>query len=415
MSDTLLFIKEDSVDAIADKIRQILGGQQKYTIPNGIVAGIENCEKRGKDVALQKNFTSYNYKNDSYDEGVSTTGGVYYSFGPYAFAGNTRLTSATIGNTQAIIPSHCFEGCTNLASVNVKKYDNDSGVVVCGADRAQFKECTSLTSIYLAKDPRDFKSAIYPITLCAEAFSGCTSLTSCGYRGSGSSVFYAGVGDECFLDCSSLTSFTFPDYLKTIGESAFRRSGLVSVTIPYCNDPITIGTYAFAECEDLVSISLPSLGLSAIPDGCFQGCTSLESITIPRTVTSIGNDAFAGCTSLRSVTFQGLNGSATPSITSIGARAFDGCSALENITIPATVTNMGAYSFRNCSSMEYIRMLPTTPPTAGAYMFNNTINNPLTIYVPDATSLAAYQSATNWKTSSYKSHMAIWSEGEVGE
>ena len=83
------------------------------------------------------------------------------------------------------------------------------------------------------------------------------------------------------------------------------------------------------------------------------------------------------------------------------------------MVVPESVTRIDAYAFSNCDSMEYIRLLPTVPPTAGSYIFYNTINNPLTIYVPNSANgavLEAYQSATNWKISSYKSHMAVWPE-----
>ena len=45
----------------------------------------------------------------------------------------------------------------------------------------------------------------------------------------------------------------------------------------------------------VVGISLSLSGFTSIPDNCFEGCTNLTSVTIPNTVTSIGNNAFHGC------------------------------------------------------------------------------------------------------------------------
>ncbi len=88
--------------------------------------------------------------------------------------------------------------------------------------------------------------------------------------------------------------------------------GLTSVTIP---DSVTsIGEYAFAGCTGLTSVtignSVTSIGISA-----FHDCTGLTSVTIPNSVTSIGYCAFYGCNGLTSVTIGN-------SVTSIGIVRF---------------------------------------------------------------------------------------------
>jgi hypothetical protein len=70
----------------------------------------------------------------------------------------------------------------------------------------------------------------------------------------------------------------------------------------------------------------------------------LTSITIPNSVTSIGNMAFADCTGLTSITIPN-------SVTSIGARAFEGCTGLTSITIPNSVTSIGSSAFRGCTNL----------------------------------------------------------------
>jgi len=75
--------------------------------------------------------------------------------------------------------------------------------------------------------------------------------------------------------------------------------------------------------------------------------TSVTSITIPSSVTSIGDYAFNGCTSLTSFTIP-------YSVTSIGDYAFNGCTSLTSITIPNSVTSFGEGTFNNCPSLTSI-------------------------------------------------------------
>ena len=107
----------------------------------------------------------------------------------------------------------------------------------------------------------------------------------------------------------------------------------------------SIGGYAFSECKNLTSITIPE-GVTRIEDGVFSGC-GLRSITIPKGVTSIGRYAFQECSSLTSITIP-------EGVTIIGAEAFRGCSSLKSITIPEGVTSIGAGAFRGCSSLKNI-------------------------------------------------------------
>lgn len=107
---------------------------------------------------------------------------------------------------------------------------------------------------------------------------------------------------------------------------------------------IRIGnTYGDAVFEGLglKRISLPD-SVTSIGDSAFSGCTGLKSITIPGSVTSIGEWAFRQCYDLKSITIP-------DSVTSIGFHAFDSCINLTDITIPASVTSIGKDVFEGCS------------------------------------------------------------------
>ena len=115
-------------------------------------------------------------------------------------------------------------------------------------------------------------------------------------------------------------------------------TGLTDITIP--NSVTTIGDGAFSGCTGLTDITIPN-SVTTIGDGAFSGCTGLTDITIPNSVTFIGWYAFYGCTGLTEIMIP-------KSVTSIGGYAFSGCTGLTDITIPNSVTSIGGYAFYHC-------------------------------------------------------------------
>ena len=129
-----------------------------------------------------------------------------------------------------------------------------------------------------------------------------------------------------------------------IGGVSFKYSQISSVTIP--GSVTSIGEHAFYGCSGLTSVTIGN-SVTSLGEGAFYGCSGLTSITIPDSVTSTGYSVFSGCSGLTSVTIGN-------SVTSIGNGAFYGCSGLTSITISDRVTSIGMGAFSGCTGLTSI-------------------------------------------------------------
>ena len=175
----------------------------------------------------------------------------------------------------------------------------------------------------------------------------------------------------------------FDVHVKFFNAFGIDVNRIINVTIP---DSVTsIGDHAFYSCESLESIIIPE-GVTSIGDSAFSWCYSLKSVTIPDSVTSIGDSAFYDCRSLKSVTipdgvtsigdrvFEGCDSLTSvtipDSVTSIGDSAFSGCDSLTSVTIPDSVTSIGDYAFAWCSSLKFI-LIPSSVVEVGKSAFSH--------------------------------------------
>ena len=268
----------------------------------------------------------------------------------------------------------------------------------------------------------------YPVTSIGDnAFYGCSGLTAVTIPASVTSI-----GDYTFFKCENLTSVTIPSNVTSIGDYAFYYcSSLTSVTIP--SSVTTIGEGAFEGCSKIwkdengvqyeseakvVLIDVPESmsGAFVIPNtvrfihsSAFYRCSSLTSVTIPSSVTSIGDYAFGGCSMLwkdtKGVQYESeekvvlidvpelMSGSFVipntvrfihtsafykcssltsvtipEGVTSIGDEAFYDCSGLTSVTIPSSVTSIGGCTFSSCSGLTSVTILEGVT-SIGSYTF----------------------------------------------
>lgn len=131
--------------------------------------------------------------------------------------------------------------------------------------------------------------------------------------------------------------------VTSIKSYAFARlDNLETLTIP---DSVTrIGEGAFSEIRSLKSITLPK-GVTSIPDYVFTGCENLKQVIFPEGLKSIGESAFSACRSLESVTLP-------DSLRNIDFSAFSSCSSLRSISFPKNLEVIGEDSFLGCKNLK---------------------------------------------------------------
>jgi len=193
------------------------------------------------------------------------------------------------------------------------------------------------------------------------AFASCTELTTLEIG-----KYLTGIGANVFSDCTSLSSISFcsSTELKEIGDNAFLRTNLSSVTIPESVE--TLGPYVFANISSLQSADLTS-SISSIPDRAFSSDTSLKTVQFSDSVTAIGVNAFTGCTSLSQIYWS-------QNLKSIGNQAFYNCNQLSSVGFTENLESIGAAAFWNCSSLAGSLDIPNSLTTLGISAFRGCSN-----------------------------------------
>ncbi len=150
------------------------------------------------------------------------------------------------------------------------------------------------------------------------AFSRCSSITSVTKPEPVTSI----AGDALY-GCSSLESVTIPDSVTSIGGDAFSDTAYYNDSANWEDGVLYIGNYLI-EAETSISGDYAiKAGTKCIAVRAFYGCNSLENVTIPDSVTSIGESAFYGCSNLKDITMLAE--------ASIGEDAFSGCESLATV------------------------------------------------------------------------------------
>lgn len=291
-----------------------------------------------------------------------------------------------IPETVQTIGAYAFYGCTDLTRDlaipdSVKTIDN-----------AAFYG-TGITALTLGKEVQ---------TIGESAFAACTDLT--GDLVIPDSV--TTIGESAFSrkdpkNTNKISSIQFGKNVKTVGDCAFL--GCTNVTSLRLNEGLQeIGRYAFKDLTELTGGLFIPATVTKIGDGAFHGCTKLKgcltiggalpqidgklldrvigeevtkrftSVVLREGVTAIGDDAFDNCTSLAEVTIPST-------VTQIGDSAFVSTN-ISALDLPKGLLEIGTYAFANCKQLKEV-VIPDTVKKIGyaAFAYNS---NTVKVIIP---------------------------------
>ena len=305
--------------------------------------------ENGSDEKVRINQTDGQYSFTMPANDITIGIETYRRLDDFTFDGNS-ITDYTGSDSELTLPAY-YE----TVNINSQDYivEKDSGTQITEIGNNAFLNCSSLTSVTIPE--------------------GVTS-----------------IGDSAFSYCYNLTSITIPETVTSIGDNTFSGTRLSSITIPA--SVTSIGSSAFYGCYSLalvinnssnITITKGDSGNGRVgsyayevvnPGGSVQGRVeeinnvqyyindrtqekvalfaidrSVSSISLEEDTTSINQYAFSGCTNLTTVNF-GDNSQ----LQSIGSSAFSGCTSLSSITIPSQVAIIGGAAFYDCTSLSSI-------------------------------------------------------------
>ena len=347
-------------------------------------------------------YMFYNSRIESFVVPSSVT-----SIGNYAFANCKYLKTLVIPNSVKTIGNYILRYATSLEELtipgiftveplfnsNTTSYMSQVLRKVIVADGS-----TQVVADFI-KNLTQVKEVVIPnsvTSIGSNAFYGATNLTTINIPNTLTTI-----GNYAFYNTKSLNvlSISKDSNLQSIGSYAFSLSGIKSIYIP--KGVITVGTYAFSEAINLSEVifdkdinlaylsdymfyKVKTLGHIDIPKSVVEikpyafNSTGLEKITIPNSVTKIGNYALANNLSLKEVHIPS-------SVVTIGTGILRGSLNVEELTVPGIFTIATVFYDNNDSYMSRklvkVNVASGTTTVTSSFLYN--INHVKEVVLPD--------------------------------
>ena len=281
------------------------------------------------------------------------------------FSQNSNITQVVLGNGLRQIGNSAFSQCTGLTEITLPESLESIG-------SAAFTKCENLHTVVYPHNSNlqsigsyafsgtaitEFIAPYGLLTIGTNAFYQCPVLETVVLEGT-----VRNVGKDAFKYCYTLQSITLGDTVENPGVDLFFTAGSAKAVYDYTG---VAGSYA-----RMGSLNSVVIGGKKDASPVFTDCAKLESVIIEAPVTVITDSAFQGCTALKQIILP-------DTVTVIEREAFNR-SGLTAITIPKSVTSIGQAAFRDAAKLKEVTFLGDMP-TIHTLAFKNCV---LTIYYP---------------------------------
>lgn len=280
----------------------------------------------------------------------------------YAFNSCAQLKDIQLPSNLKRIGSAAFEGCSSLTEVNLPE-----GIEVLEA--MAFSNCSSLKTITIPTTLNKVGSACFWTTLQTNPLEriNISSLEKwCQIQFEDFIANPLMSAKYLYLDGQKLEQLAIPETITEIKSYAFCGGLFTSVTLP--NSITKIGDGAFMQCTQMSLNNIPEQ-LESIGSNAFNHCEYITTFRIPTGVRHIGVGAFSGCKRLTTVTLpDGLE--------SIEETTFSDCPVLSSVDIPESVKSIGRMAFSSCSNILHVKIpSQVTIIDEGAFSFCKSLTN----------------------------------------
>lgn len=331
-------------------------------IGNGAFSGTA-WEKNQPDGVVYLGKTLYEYKN------------------PWQMQSNIAIT---IKDGTVCIGDHAFWYCIGMTSLSIPASVINIGYNACaGCETLSQINVDQGNSVYCSVNGVLFDKSVmtlikYPACKTGESYTVSSSVTNISGGPWGGN--HGGDVSHVFEDCKYLSSLTIPSGVANIdkgtisGCTALTQINVDSGNKIYASVNGVLFDKSFQEMlqypvgNDAASYAIPS-GVTRVEGGAFMGCKNLTAVTIPSSVTDLGDGPLSGwgygvfkeCSNLTSVSIPS-------SVAQIGLYAFDDCPKLTLYGI----SDSYAQTYANANTIPFKTITTTATPTASPVLVNGT-------------------------------------------
>ena len=281
------------------------------------------------------------------------------------FYGNENMEYVIFPGSLKCVESSAFDSCKRLKEITFTK----GSVEELSLGEYVFRNCPVLKKVTLSDSVKVIPKCAFTkdilleeivfgssvTTISQDAFWGCSALKEIVLPAKLTTI-----GDRAFSGCTELRKVQLPEGLLSIGTEAFAGAGFGgktqtqavecgTITIP--GTVTTLGERVFWQCQYLGEVVFANGDVSELEMGeaVFQQCPNLRRVTLSDSVKVIPEIAFSSDVLLEEVVFGS-------SVTKISQYAFLNCSALKKIELPAKLTTIGDSAFSGCTELRKAKL-----------------------------------------------------------